>query len=231
MKKDKIALIVVLIIQIIVYVFMGIQKSYIHMDEAYSIGLTNYDKIEITNNEDFYGNWHGGEYYEDYISISKDELTNLKPVYENQKNDVHPPFYYLLLRVAYSMHLGSFSKWPGIILNIIIFIFLNILVYKITNILTENKKISLLICLASGLIISSIESVTYIRMYALNSFILLVIAYMHLLNYQKETINNKTLVLIGTITLIASLTHYYNVIYIAVIYIVYALIYIKNTKS
>ena len=59
---------VVLIIQTILYVICGINKSYIHMDEAYSIGLTNYDKIDITQNEDFYNNWHNQQYYEDYIS-------------------------------------------------------------------------------------------------------------------------------------------------------------------
>lgn len=228
--KEKLALLIVIIVQVIIYIFMGIQKSYIHMDEAYSIGLTNYNKIEITNNEDFYGQWHDNKYYEDYISISESEATNFKPVYENQKNDVHPPFYYLLLRIVYSMHLNSFSKWPGIILNIIICIISNILVYKIVKEITRDKKVSLLICLVNGLVISSIESVTYIRMYALNLLILLAIAYIHLINYKKDELSVKTLVLIGIITLIASLTHYYNVIYVAVIYIIYSILYIKEKK-
>lgn len=229
-NKEKLALLIVLVIQVIIYIFMGVQKSYIHMDEAYSIGLTNYDKIEITNNKDFYGEWHNNKYYEDYISISENEATNFKPVYENQKNDVHPPFYYLLLRIAYLMHLNSFSKWPGIILNIIICIISNILVYKIVKDITKDGKVSLLMCLVNGLVISSIESVTYIRMYALNSLILLIIAYIHLINYKKDELKVKTLILIGVITLIASLTHYYNVIYVAVIYIIYSIIYIKEKR-
>lgn len=230
MKKENIALIVILAIQLIVYIFMGVQKSYIHMDEAYSIGLTNYDKVEITDNEDFYGNWHNSVYYEDYLSISQEEVKDLKPVYENQKNDVHPPFYYLLLRIAYSFHLNEFSKWPGIILNIIIFICSNILIYKILTKIIKNKKIALLMCLVSGLVISSLESVTYIRMYALNSLILLAIAYLHILNYKKEELDIKNLILIGTATLIASLTHYYNIIYIGIIYLIYAIIYLKNKQ-
>lgn len=230
MKKENIALIVILAIQLIVYIFVGVQKSYIHMDEAYSIGLTNYDKVEITDNEDFYGNWHNSVYYEDYLSISQEEVKDLKPVYENQKNDVHPPFYYLLLRIAYSFHLNEFSKWPGIILNIIIFMCSNILIYKILTKIIKNKKIALLMCLVSGLVISSLESVTYIRMYALNSLILLAIAYLHILNYKKEELDIKNLILIGTATLIASLTHYYNIIYIGIIYLIYAIIYLKNKQ-
>lgn len=229
-NKEKIMLLTILIIQIVVYIIMGSLKTYIHMDEAYSIGLTNYNKIDITSNEDFYDNWHNKEYYEDYLSIGEDEVTNLKPVYENQKNDVHPPFYYLLLRIASSFSLDKFSKWPGIILNIIILTLSNILVYKILNIIMKNKKISLSICLVNGLVISSIESLTFIRMYALNSLILLFIAYIHLINFRKYKLDIKSLILMGSIALIASLTHYYNVIYIGVIFLIYIIKFIKNKQ-
>lgn len=229
-NKEKIVLFIVIIIQIMVYIFLGMQKTYIHMDEAYSIGLTNYNKVDITQNEDFYNNWHNKEYYEDYISIGKEEVTNLKPVYENQRNDVHPPFYYLLLRIAYTFNLDSFSKWPGLILNIIILVISNILVYKILKKVIKDKKIALLICLVNGLVISSIESVTYIRMYALNSLFLLLVAYWHIMNFKKENIPLKNYISIGLIVLLASLTHYYNVIYIAVIYILYIIKYIKNKQ-
>lgn len=229
-NKEKIALFLVIIVQIIVYIFLGMQKTYIHMDEAYSIGLTNYDKVDITENEDFYNNWHTKQYYEDYISIGKEEISNLKPVYENQRNDVHPPFYYLLLRIAYTFNLDSFSKWPGLILNIIILVISNILVYKILKELIKDKKIALLICLVNGLVVASIESVTYIRMYALNSLLLLLVAYWHIMNFRKENISLKSYVSIGLIVLLASLTHYYNVIYIAIIYILYLIRYIKNKQ-
>ena len=229
-NKEKIALLIVIVIQIMIYIFLGMQKTYIHMDEAYSIGLTNYNKVDITQNEDFYNNWHNKEYYEDYISIGKEEVTNVKPVYENQRNDVHPPFYYLLLRIAYTFNLDSFSKWPGLILNIIILVISNILVYKILKEIIKDKKIALLICLVNGLVISSIESVTYIRMYALNSLFLLLVAYCHIMNFRKENIPLKSYIYIsiGLIVLLASLTHYYNVIYIAIIYILYVIRYIKN---
>lgn len=229
-NKEKIALFLIIIIQIIVYIFLGVQKTYIHMDEAYSIGLTNYNKVDITQNEDFYNNWHTKQYYEDYISIGKEEVTNIKPVYENQRNDVHPPFYYLLLRIAYTFNLDNFSKWPGLILNVIILVISNILVYKILKEVIKDKKISLLICFVNGLIIATIESVTYIRMYALNSLFLLLVAYLHLINLKKKNITLKSCIFIGITVLLASLTHYYNVIYIAIIYILYIIKYIKNKQ-
>ena len=73
-KKEVIILAIVLIIQTIIYVICGINKSYIHMDEAYSLGLASYDKVEIQNNEDFYNTWHNKEYYEDYLSVQEGKV-------------------------------------------------------------------------------------------------------------------------------------------------------------
>lgn len=69
----------------------------------------------------------------DYLTVNQNEEWNLKPVYENQKNDVHPPLYYLLLRISASFAIDRFSKWSGIILNIIIFTVSNVLVFKISK--------------------------------------------------------------------------------------------------
>ena len=97
-KKELLLVIIFLILQTIIYICVGINKSYLHIDEAYSFGLANYDKIEIQDNKDFFNNWHSKEYFEDYLAVQEDEKGNYVPVYENQKNDVHPPLYYILLR-------------------------------------------------------------------------------------------------------------------------------------
>ena len=115
---------IIIIIQIIARVYVGNKKTYFHMDEAYSYGLMNYDKLNIADNEDFFNNWHTKEYYSDYLEINKDEKYDFSQVYENQRDDVHPPIYYLLLRIAASFTIDSFSKWTGIILNIIMIIIL-----------------------------------------------------------------------------------------------------------
>ena len=117
---------IILIIQTIIYVCVSMQKSYLHIDEAYSFGLTNYDKMEIQDNTDFFNTWHENEYFEDYLAVQDDEKWDFTPVYENQKNDVHPPFYYLLLHIAMGFTNGQASKWAGIILNCIIYAFVTI---------------------------------------------------------------------------------------------------------
>ena len=125
MKKNGrlanlIIILTIILVQTLLYVFVASQKGYIHMDEAYSYGLTNYDRVNIYDNEDFYNTWHDNDYYKDYLVIDEDEVDSYKQVYENQKNDVHPPLYYLLLRLMMNFSIGNFSIWPGVILNIII---------------------------------------------------------------------------------------------------------------
>ena len=57
-------------------------------------GLASYNKTEIQNNSDFYNEWHKKEYYEDYLTVNENERFTFSQVYQNQKNDNHPPLYY-----------------------------------------------------------------------------------------------------------------------------------------
>ena len=212
-KREIVIVVIVLIIQTIVFIVSGINKSYIHMDEAYSFGLANYNKIEIQENEDFYNIWHSKEYYEDYLTVNENERNNFLPVYENQKNDVHPPLYYLLLRIAMEFYIDSYSKWSGIILNIIIYVFITIFMYLIIKKLLEGndayKEKSAILALISSLTLSSITNVIYIRMYALSTLNIVITTYLHLKLLDKKENDYKLLLAIGIFALTGSLTHYY----------------------
>lgn len=226
-KKETIILIAIILIQSIIYVITGINKQYIHMDEAYSLGLANYDKVEIQANEDFYDNWHSGEYYEDYLTVNKGDKF-LEPVYENQKNDVHPPLYYLLLRTAMQFNIGRYSKWPGIILNMIIYVAITIFIYLIAKEILKDTKKSAIVTFLSALSLVSLDCVIYIRMYALATLNILVATYLHLKLFKKE--EKYLYVLIGISALIGSLTHYYYLFYLAMLFIILVIKFIKEKK-
>ena len=136
MSRKKIILLILVIItilQISIRIYMGNEKTYFHMDEAYSYGLMNAERLNITDNPDFSNTWHTNQYYLDYLEVNQEEKNNWLPVYENQKNDVHPPLYYFLLRIANSFTIDNFTKWTGIILNIIFFTFSNFLFTKLVE--------------------------------------------------------------------------------------------------
>ena len=67
LKTEVVAIVIVLILQTIIYILVGVDKSYLHIDEAYSFGLTHYERVEIEDTEDFYNSWHTNHYYENYL--------------------------------------------------------------------------------------------------------------------------------------------------------------------
>ena len=231
-KKEVAIIIAIVIIQTIAFIIAGANKSYIHMDETYSLGLANYDKVEIQANNDFYNQWHSKEYYEDYLAVQNKDIGEYSQVYENQKNDVHPPLYYLLLRFAMGFHIGSYSKWAGITLNIIIYAFVTIFVYLIIKKLLEGeekyKEKSAILALVSSLTLASINNVIYIRMYALATLNIVITTYLHLKLLDTKGNNYKLLTAIGILALVGSLTHYYYLFYLAILFIMFVIKYIKE---
>ena len=233
-SKETIIIAIILIIQTLIFIIAGLNKKYIHMDEAYSLGLASYNKVDIQQNKDFYDTWHSEKYYEDYLSVNENEKNNFTPVYENQKNDVHPPLYYLLLRIAMGFHVGSFSKWSGIILNIFIYVFITIFMYLIIEkLLVETEKYkqkSAILALISSITLSSINNAIYIRMYAFSTLNILITTYLHLKLLDNNKINYKLLLSIGVSALVGSLTHYYYLFYLAMLFIMFVIKYLKEKE-
>lgn len=85
-KKTTIILIIIILVQILIRIYFGYQKQYFHMDEMYSYGLMNYNKLNIADNEDFLNKWHNKEYFEDYLEVNNNEIYNIKPVYKMDWN-------------------------------------------------------------------------------------------------------------------------------------------------
>ncbi|MCI8352672.1 MAG: glycosyltransferase family 39 protein [Clostridia bacterium] len=230
-NKDKMIiglLIITIILQVALRIQYGKEKPYLHIDEGYSYGLMNYDKVDIMNNDDFYNNWHQNKYYEDYLTISKEEANDFTPVYENQKNDVHPPLFYLLLRGAASFTIDNFSKWTGIGLNLIIFIITSIMIYLVANKIFKNKLYAILVVLINGFTLASIDTTIFIRMYALNALNLLIISYLHIINLNKQELKIKDLLIMSVFIILGSLTHYHYLVFLFILYVIYMIKFIKS---
>lgn len=233
-SKHKIAILLAaaIVLQTLVYIKVGIDKSYIHMDEAYSLGLASYDKTEIQDNADFYDTWHNGAYYEDYLALNDDEMDDFAPVYENQRNDVHPPLYYLFLRIAMIFSPNHFSKWDGIVINIIIYTFITIFDYliiaKLMGDKPGNKTKAVALAFVASITLAALTNVTYIRMYALSALNIAMITYLHMKLYEKYS--RWTLAGIGAVALIGSLTHYFFLFYLAMLFVIMVVRFIRQKE-
>lgn len=232
--KEIILVVSIIMIQTIIFVIAGVNKSYIHMDEAYSLGLASYNKIEIQDNDDFYNVWHNKDYYEDYLVVNEGEKFEFSQVYENQKNDVHPPLYYLLLRIAMGFSIGTYSKWPGVIVNIIIYagitIFMYLIIKKIVDGKSRYKEKSAILALASSLTLAGLTNAIYIRMYTLSTLNITITTYLHLKLLDKKEKNNMLLIAIAISALVGSLTHYYYLFYLACMFIMFVIKYVKEKE-
>lgn len=197
-------------------------------------GLASYNKTEIQNNNDFYNVWHSKDYYKDYLTVNENEKWMFSQVYENQKNDNHPPLYYLMLRIVMGFNINQYSKWNGIILNIIIYVFITIFMYLIiSNILKgENKykEKSIILAFTSSIMLSSITNVLFIRMYSLSTLNVIITTYLHIKLLDRNKINYKILLFIGLSALAGSLTHYYYIFYLAMLFIMFVTKYIKEKR-
>ncbi len=233
-RKTEIFIITaVLILQSLIFAAYGSYKQYLHMDEAYSLGLANYNRVEIQENEDFYNNWHNSSYYSDYLVVESDELYEFDSVYENQKNDVHPPFYYFLLRLFMNLFHGKLTFWHGIILNIFIYAGITLLVYLIVQRLLLNceyiKEKAIITAALSSLTSASITNVLFIRMYSLLSLVVLATVYLHTRLRESEK-SFGIYISIGLTALIGSLTHYYYLFFLFATVLIFSLCYFVNKQ-
>lgn len=221
-RGEYIVLVSLLLLQIIIHILCGANKEYLHMDESYSFGLSSFKQVELSFDADFYNNWHDGGYYADYLTLDEWETDSFAAVYENQKNDVHPPLYYLFLRIAMSFSVGELSMWPGIVLNIIIYAVITIVSYMLLKKLFDGqpykKEKSALIAFLASMTMSSLSTVVYIRMYALASLLILISNYLHI-RMSEEGAKPKWLVPIAIVALLGSLTHYYFIFYIVMLFL------------
>lgn len=229
-KKIIIILVIIIIIQAIFKIYRGTQKEDFFIDEFYSYSLMNYNRAFIFQNEDFINNWHTKEYFDDYITINKDEMFDFSPVYKNQVEDVHPPLFYLLLRIASMPTIGHFTKWSGLILNIIISSVSLVVVYLIGKKLLKKDIYAIILATIYGFSKFSVENVLFIRMYQLLELNILLLTYWHIKNDTNKEIQNKEWVKLGILYITGFLTQYYYILVAVGIYIVSMIRKIKNKE-
>ncbi len=221
----------IIIVQTVVYVIAGAGKNYIHMDEAYSYGSANYNKLEILDDENFNNRWHPAEYYKAYLVSDWYERWDFEPVYNNQRDDVHPPLFHFFLRIMMELTPGEFSKWTGIALNIVIFAINSVFLYLvIEKLLAKEKDCTMkvgILTLAASVTMAAVSTVIYIRMYAMLAMWVTITAYLHLKLLEAKEVQPKLLVGIGLVALAGVLTQYYYLFFLVPLFVVLVVKYVR----
>lgn len=178
----KLGIILVFVISIITNIFFGFQKSGFHEDEYYtyystnrSIGLYQPDR-----------EWQDKQTILDEFAVKPGEGFNYGLVKLVQSWDVHPPLYYWIFHTACSLVPGKFTKWTGILTNLLAFSLTFLVLYLIMERLKVSTFIELLALLFYGVNPQTISCNMLIRMYAWLSLFVALCAYLHVRIVQEE---------------------------------------------
>lgn len=161
--------------------------------------------------------WVPGQYYRDYLAVSGSNTFNYASVYYNQRGDVHPPLYYILLHTVCSLFQGTFSKWFALSVNFAALLLTVWMLYRMTNRFLGGKWPALAVSLAYGLSCGLMTTAVYLRMYALLTLMTVVCSYVHLKLSAEDfrmTRGGRGILILSTLG--GFLTHYYFVIYVMV---------------
>ncbi|MDY4126818.1 MAG: hypothetical protein SOX95_05650 [Lachnospiraceae bacterium] len=212
----RIMLIITIVLQLAVALCFCMQKQGFHYDENYSYYSSN-----VTyglNPPD--GDWLSGSTITEEFCITPGMGFNFPLVAQMQSFDVHPPVYYFLLNIICSLSSGIFSKWQGLILNLIFFVISELLIIAIANkVGNKNKAITWFSLALFGFSPAIISGITFIRMYMLLTSECMALILLHM-NMLTDIKNNsslsrfvKYLIQIAVTVYIGFLTHYYFAVF------------------
>ena len=238
-KKALKYLIIIILILIGIRVYFGYQKEDFFMDETFSYTLMNMKEGAgmIQTAPEFNNIWISGDKIKNMLVVGKDEVLRYDIVYYNQTQDVHPPLYYFLLHTASALSFGNFTKWTGIILNILIFIGISFALYVIGKKVFKSTIWAIVLVAIYGVSAGAIFSTIFIRMYEL--LILFVLLYLNKVIdilkmnvIENKNISKKDIIQLVTIFVLGMLTHYHFIIISVLISLVLFIIMLfKKVKN
>ena len=208
--KTYLILLSVILVQICFIVYQVTQKNGYHIDEIYSFGLSNsYDRAFLNADNAAQNHWIDSKYFDDYLTVQSDERFSYDSVYKNQVQDVHPPLYYMALHTISSFFPDQFSKWPAEILNIVFFTIIQVFLFLLSmRIFRKDAVLSLSVVILYGCSMIAIDTIVFIRMYAMLTMWTVISFYLHI-RLMEENSRLRHLVPIFLVTFFGCLTHYY----------------------
>ena len=209
--KDFFIVLVITALSLLLVIYYGSCKAGYYSDEVWTYGLANnlsgiYPKVETGVKYSGYGP------FDDFVKARNEARFNVTNVWKNQEDDVHPPFYYILINVVCSLFPDTYSKWYGIAVNILWMTLIIPLLYKLSDKMTTSTISSVGITIAYVFSVIFMDTLVFIRMYTQFTFFTIAISYLIKLYWNKH-FDKRFYVLLSTILILGMLTHYYFLIY------------------
>ena len=189
-------------------------KSGMFIDEIYTYGLSNshyqpfighgegeWMKEQLLTREDFF----------DYLAVTGEDRFDFASVYSNQELDVHPPLHYWIINFCSSLAENQFSKWIGLIPDLMIYLGTLALLFVLVRELFSDDAAAALCILLYGLSRVGLSTMLMIRMYVLMAFFTVLLALLSVRELRKPSLKNE--IAIGLCICLGLMTQYYFVFY------------------
>ena len=189
-------------------------KSGMFIDEIYTYGLSNshyqpfighgegeWMKEQLLTREDFF----------DYLAVTGEDRFDFASVYSNQELDVHPPLHYWIINFCSSLAENQFSKWIGLIPDLMIYLGTLVLLFVLVRELFSDDAAAALCILLYGLSRVGLSTMLMIRMYVLMAFFTVLLALLSVRELRKPSLKNE--IAIGLCICLGLMTQYYFVFY------------------
>lgn len=215
--SDLLPVIAAMLAVLAVCLLFSSRKSGMFIDEIYTYGLSNSHYMPfLGNGEHDKGELPGDQIFTqsdlfDYVAVTEGDRFDFGSVYYNQERDVHPPLHYWIINLASSLVPHTFSKWIGLIPDLIIYLAVLMVLYFLCMELFDNRWVATAAILLYGLSYIGLSTMLMIRMYVLVTFfsVLLALFVAKLMHEEKR----RWYPLILLTIFLGMLTQYYFVFY------------------
>ncbi len=237
MEKKKRILIfgVILLLQCLVIVAWGTQKTRLNIDEMFTMegvkqsgqSMGYWDKAE-----DFYGREHTYQEFLEHMTVTTEDLLLHKGIVEVGNALLHKEFYYALLNLVSTVHPGQIPWTVGVGVNLLFFIAAQVLLYLIARkILGEAGALATVVMY--GFSTGAISTVLYVRCYMLLTLYVLlsIYLYMQFMDAEKGWQRILYIVSLEFLAFLCYRTHQFGTILFAIITAVFVLYMIGGRKG
>ncbi len=209
--NSKCSMILVIALLLGVVCYHGHYKEYLYEDEVLSYTIANSTKGGFINLSP--GKIYSGEELYAYTYVEKGQEFDYRSVIANHKVDAHPPLYGLILHTICSIWSGSFSKWFGLGINLVLFAALLVLLYLLVHYLFPKRAyFPAFVCLVFGITTGVIFLTVFIRMYMLFMALTTACMYWHIRKFENQ-ITISSCILLCILTYAGAMTHYFYLIF------------------
>lgn len=203
----------IIFLGIIFICIMITEKENYHLDEICSFLLANNLNSTVLNFQDGIPYTSADSPWLTEMAAEGQSCINLENVWQNQKNDVHPSLYYILLNLISSVFPRQISRWvPGII-NIAFYVLAAFFIFKLSQCLITDRFIDFVILVFAVFCYGMIQMNSFFRMYIMAMAWVVMLTYFNISALIKRKMDNTYYFSIMIVVFLGSLTHYYVIVF------------------